>query len=156
MESVSHHVQNMIEVGARDVHLVDVSHTGHAILISLTPNGLRLGLNTALSAEDGHRTVQDAQGTLHLNGEVHVAGGVDDIDAVIVPVTGGSRGGNGDTSLLLLLHPVHGGATLVGLAQLMGLTGVEQDTLGRSGLTGIDVSHDADIPSMLKRILSCH
>jgi hypothetical protein len=38
----------------------------------------------------------------------------------------------------------------------MGLTGVEQDTLGRSGLTGIDVSHDADIPSMLKRILSCH
>ena len=156
VESVLHHVQNMIEVGARDVHLVDISHTGHAILVSLTPDGLRLGLNTALGAEDGHGTVQDAQGTLHLDGEVHVAGGVDDVDAVIVPVTGGSRRGNGDTSLLLLLHPVHGGATLVGLAKLMGLTGVEQDTLGCSGLTGINVSHDTDIPSMLKRILSCH
>jgi hypothetical protein len=78
------------------------------IVISLTPNGLRLRLNAALGAEDGHRTVQHAQGALHLNGEVHVARGVDDVDAVRLilmgragPEAGGSGGGDGNTTLLL-------------------------------------------------------
>ena len=31
------------------------------------------------------------------------------------------------------------------LTDLVGKTGIEKDTLGSSGLTGIDVSHNADI-----------
>ena len=34
--------------------------------------------------------------------------------------------------------------------------GVIQDPLGRSGLAGIDVRHDADIPNVLKRCCACH
>jgi len=64
------------------------------------PNGLRLRLYTALCAEYGNRTVEYAQGTLYLNGEVNVTRGVDDVDAVILPVTGGSSGGNSNTTLL--------------------------------------------------------
>ena len=86
-------------------------HAGDFVLISLTPDGLRLRLDTALSSQNGHRTVQDAQGTLDLNSKVHVARGVDDVDAVTVllecnrillglrvaPVAGGSSGSDGST-----------------------------------------------------------
>ena len=34
-------------------------------------------------------------------------------------------------------------------ADLMALAGVVEDALGRRGLTGIDVSHDADVPGLL-------
>ena len=92
----------------------DVHHAGDFVLISLTPDGLRLRLDTALSSQNGHRAVQNAQGTLDLNGEVNVARGVDDVDAVtillecngillslrVAPVASGSCGGDGDTTLL--------------------------------------------------------
>ena len=48
------------------------------IFLSLAPNRFGLGLNATLCAENGYRTVQYAQGTFHLNGEVHVAGSVND------------------------------------------------------------------------------
>ena len=61
--------------------LLTYAMRGTLIVVSLTPNGLRLGLNAALCAEDGHRAVQHAQGALHLDGEVNVARGVDDVDS---------------------------------------------------------------------------
>ena len=48
----------LIEVGTHDVHLIYISHTGYLVVISLTPNGLRLGLNTALSAENCYRAIE--------------------------------------------------------------------------------------------------
>jgi hypothetical protein len=46
----------------------------------------------------------------------------------------------------------------VDLTDLVVDAGVEEDALGRSGLTGIDVRHDADIPDLVevgKHVL-CH
>ena len=144
-QTVFHHLDHAIEIGAHDVHLVDVSHTRYVIFISLTPNGLRLRLNTALGAQYGNRTVQNAQRTLYLYGKVHVAGSVDDINSVFFPETGRSSRGNGNTSLLLLCHPVHGGRAVMGFTNLMIDAGVIQDTLCCSGFTGINMSHDTDI-----------
>src|SRR5690606_3647730 len=50
-----------------------------------------------------------------------------------------------DAALLLLLHPVHGGGTVMHFTQLVADAGVEQDALGRGGLAGIDVGHDAEV-----------
>ena len=125
-------------------------------------------LDTALSSQNGHRTVQNAQRTLNLNSEVNVARGVDDVDAVtillecnrvllslrVAPVASGSCGGDGDTTLLLLDHPVHGSAAVVNLADLVVDAGVVQNTLGSGGLTSIDVGHNADISRHLKRNFS--
>ena len=76
-----------------------------------------------------------------------MAGGIDDVVLVAVvmpiPVYGGSCGGDGDTSLLLLDHPIHSSATLVGFAQLVVLARIEQDALGSSSFTCVDVGHDA-------------
>ena len=41
------------------------------------PDGLALGLDAAHAAKNCNRTVEDPKGTLHLDGEVHVARGVD-------------------------------------------------------------------------------
>ncbi len=162
LQAVVDHVQHVIEIGAHDVHLVDVDHAGDLVVVGLTPHSLRLGLNAALGAHNGHRAVQHAQGTLHLHGEVHVARGVDDVDAglgtglAVRPEAGGGGGSDGDATLLLLRHPVHGGGAVVGLTDLVVDAGVEQDTLGGGGLAGIDVGHDADVSGILQRNFSRH
>ena len=150
MESCVNHLDHTVEIGTGDVHLVDVHHSRNLVFVRLSPDSLGLRLNTAFRAQNGDRTVQDTQGTLDLDREVHVAGGINDIDPVPLPETGGRGGGNGDTSLLLLHHPVHGRAAVVDLSQLVRLARVEQDPLGGCGLSGVDVRHDTDVSGILK------
>ena len=145
LQALLHHLDDIIEVSAHDVHLIDIRHTRNMIFLSLAPNRFGLGLNATLCAENGYRTVQYAQGTFHLNGEVHVAGSVNDVDAVAFPEAGRSSRGNRDTSLLLLRHPVHRCSTVVRLADLVVNTRIIQNTFCRRCFTGIDVRHDTDI-----------
>ena len=168
VQTIMQHLDAAEEVGTHGIHLVDVHHTGNLVFVSLTPNGLRLRLDTTLSGQNGHRTVQNAQGALDLNSEVHVARGVDDVDAVTVllkcngiflglrmaPVASGGCGGDGNTTLLLLDHPVHGSAAVVNFADLVVDAGVVQNTLGSRRLTSINMGHNADISRHLKRNFS--
>src|SRR5690606_7028414 len=103
------------------------------------------------------RTVEHAHGTLHLDGEVHVAGGVDDVEAVLrvgqvhaLPEAGGGGRRDRDAALLLLLHPVHGGGAVVHFTDLVVHAGVEQDALGRGGLASVDVRGNADVAVTLE------
>ncbi len=66
------------EVSAHGVILVDEGDTGDVEGRSLTPNGLRLGLNAGNGVEDGDSAIEDAQAALDLGGEVNVARAVDD------------------------------------------------------------------------------
>ena len=118
-EAVAHHVNDMIKVGAHDIHLVDIGHARHLVLVGLPPNGFRLGLNAALCAENSHRAVKHTQRTLHLNGKVHMARRINDVDAAVLPVSSGCSRGNRYASLLLLNHPVHGSSAVMRLANLM-------------------------------------
>src|ERR1700692_2150377 len=54
-----------------------------------------------------------------------------------------------ESSLLLLLHPVHDGRSFMHLADTVRLSRIKQDALRRRGLPGIDVGHDADVPATL-------
>ena len=140
---------NVQEVGARTVHLVDIAQTGYAVLVGLTPYGLRLGLDAAHGAERSHRSVQHAQRALHLGREVDVARGIDNIDLVglvlVVPKSGRRGRRDRDAALLLLNHPVHRRGAFVHLADLVSLASVEKNTFRGRRLTGINVRHDADI-----------
>ena len=78
-------VERREEVGAEAVHLVDEAHAGHAVLVGLAPDGLGLGLDAGDAVEHGDGAVEHAQRALDLDGEVDVAGRVDDVDAVVVP-----------------------------------------------------------------------
>src|SRR5438309_1890387 len=154
-EPLAYHLDAHLEVRAHPVHLVHEDDARHVVTVRLAPHGLGLGLDAAHGVEHGDGAVENAQAALHLDGEVQVAGGVDDVDAVLLaaagPEGGGGGGGNGDAALLLLLHPVHGGGAVVHLAQLVGPAGVVEDPLGRSRFPGIDVGHDADVTNLVER-----
>ena len=150
LQPLMHHFENIEEVRTHDVHFIHIDHPRHVVLVGLTPDGLRLRLHTALGTKHGHGAVQHAQGTLDLNGEIDVTRRVDDIDAAMTPEAGRRSGSDRDAALLLLLHPVHSCGTLMRLTELVGAAGVEQDTLRRGGLAGVDVRHDTDVSCILK------
>ena len=158
-QALLHGLHGEVEVGADLVHLVDEADPRDVVFVGLPPHLLGLRLDTLLAVEDGHGAVEHAQAALHLDGEVDVAGGVDDVDLVVFPEAGGGRGGNGDPALLLLLHPVHGGGAVVHLTDLVADTGVVEDALRRRRLAGVDVRHDADVADLGQvgqHVLLCH
>ena len=142
------------EVGTRTVHLVDEGDTGHLVLVGLAPDGLRLGFHAAHGAEDGDGAVEHTERTLHLDGEIDMTRSVDDVVLIAVvmpiPVHGGGGGGDSDAAFLFLHHPVHSGRALVGLAELVVLSGIEKNTLGRRRLSGVDVGHYADVACVVE------
>src|SRR5688572_5900016 len=159
-EPLANHAHAALEVRADPVHLVREDEPGHAVAVRLAPHGLGLRLYAGHGIEQRHGTVEHAQGTLHLDGEVHVPRRVDDVDAVLdvvpLPEAGGRGRGDRDAALLLLLHPVHRGRAIVDLADLVALPRVVKDALGRSRLPGIDVGHDADVAIPIERSVAWH
>ena len=151
-----HHFNYVVKISAHNVHLVDIGHSGNLIFICLTPYGFRLGLNATLGTENCYRTIEYSKRTLNLYGKVNVTGGVDDINAVAIPVGGGSSGSDGNTSLLLLNHPVHGRAAVVGLTNLVIDACVIQDALSGGGFTSVNVGHYADVTCHFQRDISWH
>ena len=74
-------LKNALEVGTSTVHLVNEGNTRHVVLVSLTPNSLRLRLNTVYSGINHYSAVKNTHGTLYFNGKVHVARGINNVDA---------------------------------------------------------------------------
>ena len=70
---------------------------------------------------------------------------IDDVKAVILPEAGNSGRLNGNTTFCLLFHEVCGGLAIVYFTGFVNHAGQLQDTFGCSGLTGVNVSEDADV-----------
>ncbi len=155
VEPIADHLDGALEVGADAVHLVDEADPRDVVLVGLAPHRLGLGLHAGDGVEDRHGAVEYPQGALHLDGEVDVARGVDDVDPVVPPHAGGGGRGDGDAPLLLLHHPVHGGRALVDLADLVVATGVVEDPLGRGGFARVDVGHDPDVAGLGQGEIAC-
>jgi len=92
-----------------------------------------------------------------------VARGVDDVEAVLgvghvhaLPEAGRGSRGDRDAALLFLLHPVHGGGTVVHLTDFVVDTGIKQNALGRGGLAGVDVSRNTNVAIALDGGLASH
>ena len=135
-------------IGARAVELVDEGEARHVVPAHLAVDGVRLRLDARRAAEHEHGAVEDAQRALDLDREVDVAGRVDEVDVVAVPLAVGRGGLDRDALLALEVHRVHLGAD-AGLAadllDLVDLARVEEDALGERRLPGVDVSGDADV-----------
>ena len=149
-------VEALEEVGADLVHLVGEDDARHLVLVALAPDRLGLRLDALVGIEHADRAVEHAQRTLDLDGEVDVAGRVDDVEPLAVPERGGRGRRDGDAALLLLLHPIHRRGAFVHLADLVALAGVIEDPLGRRRLAGIDVRHDAEVAVVLDGVVAGH
>jgi hypothetical protein len=92
-----------------------------------------------------------------------VSGRIDNINTVIIelrihpfPKASGSGAGNGDTALLFLLHPIHGGGTIMYFTNFVGHASVKKNALGSGGLACIYVSTNADVSITTYGCLACH
>jgi len=65
---------------------------------------------------------------------------------VLFPLAGGRGGGYGDTAFPFLFHPIHRGGAFVDLAHTVQTTSIKKDTFGSSGLAGINMCGNTDIP----------
>ena len=99
--------------------------------------------------------VQDAEAPLHLDGEIDVAGGVDEVDAGVAPGDGGGGAGDGDAAFLLQLHVVHGGAGALAMHLLhaMDPPRVIEDALAQGGLARVDARRMPILRSRAKSIV---
>ncbi len=156
-EALANLFDDVEEVGAHAVHLVDEDDARNFVLVGLAPDGLRLRLHRGNRVEERDETVEHAQRAFDFDGEVHVARRIDNVDARIAPRRGGRGRGDRDAALLLLDHPVHRRSAVVHLADLMDASGVKENTFGTGRLAGIDVRGNTDIPRALERIFPyCH
>src|SRR5690606_12491 len=112
----------------------------------------RLALHAADGTQHQNRPIQYAKRAFDLHGEVDVAGRVDDVDDVILPLHLGGGRGDGDAPFLLQIHEVHGRTVTVPLhlVHFVNAAGVEQDPLGEGRLARVDVSGDADVAEFLE------
>ena len=152
-ESIANHANDAGEVRTNPIHLVHEVDARHTVAIRLSPNRFGLRLNPRDCTEDANRSIQNPKGSLHLDREIDMARRVDDVDPMVLPEAGRRGSRDGDPALLFLLHPIHRRRAVVDLTDLVIDTRVVEDPLGRSRLAGIDVGHDADVPSPFER---CH
>ncbi len=144
-QTIANALDALFEISADLVHLVHEHDARNFITVGLTPDRFGLRLHALIAVEHGDAAVEDAQGAFHLDGEIHVAGGVDDVQALAVPNGGGGGGGDGDPPLLLLLHPVHGRGAVMDFADLMALARIIENPLRGRGFARVDVGHDAEV-----------
>ena len=83
-----------------------------------------------------------------------MAGGIDNVYSMALPIGCCRSRSDCNTSLLLLLHVVHGCISIVSITNLMNFTAIVQNSLSSGGLSGVDVSHYADISCFFKRNFS--
>ena len=173
LELVAHVVERIVKIRAHAVHLVDERDTGDVVLGSLAPHGFGLRLHAGHTAEYGHGTVQHAHGTFDFGREIHVAGSVDNVDAMrnvverlvngvftglaalLGPETGHGGGGDRDAAFLFLLHPVSHGIAVIDVTDLVDEAGVKKNTLRGGGLAGINVRGNANVTGAFERIYAC-
>ena len=158
-----HLIHNFKKVGAGPIHLVDKGKPGDFVFVSLAPNSLRLWLNTANRTVDHTGAVKYTHRAFYLDRKINVSRGINNIESVLgvghvhpLPKAGGGRRGDRNSTLLLLLHPVHRGCAIVDFADLVINACVEKNSLRSRRFTCINVRTDANIPITLNRGLASH
>ena len=109
--------------------------------------GERLRLDALAGVHDQHRALARGQRARDLVAEVHVAGGVDQVQLVGLAVLGGVVEPDGghldrDAALALQVHPVE---DLVLHLAVVDRAGELEDAVRERGLAVVDVSDDAEI-----------
>ncbi len=141
---------------AQTIALVDKCDARDAVLVGLAPHGFGLRFDPANRTKHGHRAVEHAQAAFDLDRKVDVAGGIDDVHAMLAPEAGRRGGRDADAALLLLLHPVHDSGAIVNFTHGPRHAGIEEDALGGRGFPRIDMRHDPDVAGMIYGNLPSH
>ena len=81
-QAIENGLNILVKIRARAVELVDETNARHFVVVGIVPVGLGLRLNAGDPVKDDGRAVQHAHRALHLDGEIDVPRGVDEIQAM--------------------------------------------------------------------------
>ncbi len=109
--------QRLEEVGVLAVHAVDEDQAGEVALVGEGPGVLGADLDAGGGADDDEGGVGGAQARLHLPHEVGVAGRVDDVELLPLPLAGEEGEVDADLALVLVGVEVGDGGAVVHAAQ---------------------------------------
>ena len=143
--------QELERVLAGPVALVDEGEDRHAAALADGEElpGALLDALPVVEQHDG--AVGGDEGAVGVLGEVLVARGVEQVDAIAVVVEGHHAAGDGDAALALELHPVAGDvagrpAGLHAAGQVDGAA-VQEELLRQGGLAGVGMADDGHRPA---------
>ena len=152
-KTIAQVVQRTIKRRALLVELVDEDHAGNTHRLGEPPHVLGLDLDAFHRADDEDRQVGDTERGVDVADEVRVAGGVDEIDLVAVPVERRHGQRQGMAAFVLLRVVVHDGVAVLDPAQPGNRVGSVEECLGKGRLPRPAVSHERDIADLLWRVL---
>src|SRR5215510_10585341 len=140
-----------LDIGGGLVDLVDHGHDLESAVEGEVEVGEGLRLHPLSRVHDEHGALAGRERTRDLVGEVHVAGGVDQVERVLAPVArrveeAHGVGLDGDAALLLQVHRVQHLAH-----RLLGVHGPREgeEAVRQGGLAVVDVGDDGEIADTL-------
>ena len=130
-----HLLNHTEEVCTLTVHFVHKCQAWNLVFVGLAPYSFRLRLYATHCTVNHYRTVQYTHRTLYFYSKVYVSWGVNHVETVFrqcavhtFPECGHSSRSNGNTTLLLLFHPVSCRCTVMHFTQFVSHACVEQNT----------------------------
>ena len=150
-EEVADLVEHLVRIGILAVNLVDDDDGLGAGFERLAQHEARLRLRAVRGVHHQQHAVDHVHDALDLAAEVRVAGGVHDVDVVILVFEGGVLGLDGDALLALQVHGVHD--ALLGGDGLVGAEGARllEQAIHERGLAVVNVGDDGDVAYMLHK-----
>ena len=142
-EQVEHFVDDFGRARVGAVDLVDDDDRLQPDLERLGDHELGLRQRTFGRVDQHQRAIHHVEDALDLAAEIGVAGGVDDVDAGVLPLHRGGLGQNGDAALALQVVGVH--RALGHLLVLAIGAGLLQQAVDEGGLAVVDVGDDGDV-----------
>ncbi len=150
-EPVAELVERALEAGPLAVELVDEDHPRHAQPGGLAPHRLGLHLHAVDRAHHEHREVDDPQRGTDVAEEVGVAGRVDQVDLVALPLEGRHRERQRDAAALLLgIVVAHRGAVFHP-PQPVDRAGAVEQGLHERRLARAPVAHQRHVADLVGR-----
>ena len=152
-EQIEHLVENFVRIGVVAIDLVDDDDRLGAGFQRFAQHEARLGLGTVGGIDHQQHAVDHVHDPLDFAAEIGVAGGVDDVDVVILVFESGVLGADGDALFPLQIHGIHD--ALFGRDGLVGAegAGLLQQAIDQRRFAMIDVSDNGDIANMLHKIV---
>ncbi len=147
VEQVEDLVDDPVRTRARTVDLVHHHDRTQAGLERLLGHEAGLRHGAVLGVDHQQYGVHHAHHALDLTAEVGVAGGVDNVDVVAVPLQCGVLGQDGDAAFLFLVVGVHH-ALVFRFFAVQG-AGQAQQLVDEGGLAMVDVGDDGDVAKIL-------
>ncbi len=136
------HGDGVEKIGTDPIHFIDQCNPGYIVFVGLAPYGFRLGLYTCHTAEYPYSTIQNPQCPFNFNGEIHMSGGINNVNPGTLPLAGGHCRSDGDSPILLILHPVHDSLSIMHFSDLVGFSGIIENPFSDRGLARINVGHN--------------